>query len=255
MSFQPKVRGRVDSHGTPRVDMTVGCRWRRKLRTQAQLRTTPHSLDFYENTVSTIQNQRFPFVGVVSFQCEENRCRTRPRCPTTCMRPDFHELIEMKNCGGTLPECRTPSVTVDGEGFGLCAPMPEAATPRREWHNRNPLQAIGTHCFLPYHIQHRIDEFGTLGVVDFGPFVAWTHSVRRQKLSGPEKSCTEAVYDSRLEIHEYSARQIPFSCGVVVCVSNRRSESPWTRTLEGGPYCTAFSSPHSRQSQWAQRPR
>ena len=70
------------------------------------------------------------------------------------------------------------------------------------------LEAIAAVRLLPHHIQHRVDELCTLGIVSLRSIVVRA-SLSEHKVVWPEqpsgRSRTDAAHGSRLEVHENRA--------------------------------------------------
>ncbi|CAA7406396.1 unnamed protein product [Spirodela intermedia] len=87
---------------------------------------------------------------------------------------------------------------------------------RRESHT---LKAVAVLRFLADHIQHRVNQLGTLGVVSLGPVVSCPrlpeHKVVRAEYLpiGPRP---DAIHGPRLQIHEDSARHVAPAAGLIV---------------------------------------
>ena len=107
------------------------------------------------------------------------------------------------------------------------------------------LEAIVTVCLLPHHIQHRVDELCTLGVVSLRSIVVRA-SLSEHKVDWPElpsgRPRTDAVYGSRLEVHENRAEHVAATGGTR---SNWKFESPWYVPVRSTPCSSEIVSQNS----------
>ena len=72
-----------------------------------------------------------------------------------------------------------------------------------------PLQAVTVLRLLPDHVEHRVDEFGALGVVALGPVVSGAGLAEHEVVGSEDlavRAGSDAVHGSGLEIHEDRAR-------------------------------------------------
>jgi hypothetical protein len=81
------------------------------------------------------------------------------------------------------------------------------------------LEAIATLSLLTDDVKDRVDELSTFGVVTLGPVVTGTglsedEVVRSEELT--ERSSTDGVHGTGLEVHKDSTGNITATCGFVV---------------------------------------
>lgn len=91
------------------------------------------------------------------------------------------------------------------------------------WQQHEPtLQAVAGLCLLAHHIQHRVDQLSTLGVVTLGPVVTST-SLAKDKVVWPEDLAVGAgphrVHGAGLQVHEDGTGHIA-TCG---CAQHKQS--------------------------------
>ncbi|PON37098.1 hypothetical protein PanWU01x14_322940, partial [Parasponia andersonii] len=90
---------------------------------------------------------------------------------------------------------------------------------RRKNNSTNTLKAITVLSLLANHIENRIDQLGSFGVVTLSPVVPGT-GLAENEVIGPEDLAvgtrSDAVHGPRLEIHENSSGHEPTTTGFVV---------------------------------------